>query len=245
MKRSSLGKLQILVVFLFLSLFSQSNIYGQTQVRFDQLGFSHSETFNSILIDGYPINISPDLYYDSNHNGARLTSPSTVSFKIGDGSNIDFVSFNYKNDETSISFINIKAFRDGIELFNQTQNTTQLATPTQVALSFEFQNIDELVITGITNPSRFSLEALEIKPPTVPDSDADGFPDDIDLCPDTPSSQADTDADGYGDECDCELANAAINPGTIWYADADGDGFGNPDQTTTSCTQPSGFVSDA
>ena len=31
---------------------------------------------------------------------------------------------------------------------------------------------------------------------------------------------------------------------TIWYADDDGDGFGDPDSTTTGCEQPTGYVSD-
>lgn len=30
----------------------------------------------------------------------------------------------------------------------------------------------------------------------------------------------------------------------IWYQDADGDGFGNLNQTQSSCTQPNGYVSD-
>lgn len=29
-----------------------------------------------------------------------------------------------------------------------------------------------------------------------------------------------------------------------WYQDADGDGFGNANQTQSSCTQPNGYVSD-
>jgi hypothetical protein len=61
---------------------------------------------------------------------------------------------------------------------------------------------------------------------------------------------------------DCDDANAAINPGeseicdgvdndcngssddTIWYADADGDGYGDSSATATGCFAPSGYVSD-
>jgi len=35
--------------------------------------------------------------------------------------------------------------------------------------------------------------------------------------------------------CDCS---------TIWYADDDGDGFGDPDSSTTGCDQPTGYVED-
>ena len=34
------------------------------------------------------------------------------------------------------------------------------------------------------------------------------------------------------------------HPTTIWYADNDGDGFGNPNGTTQSCTQPNGYIQD-
>ena len=42
---------------------------------------------------------------------------------------------------------------------------------------------------------------------------------------------------------DCDDSNAAITPFTVWYRDADGDGHGRSDVTTTGCTQPSGYVS--
>ena len=47
----------------------------------------------------------------------------------------------------------------------------------------------------------------------------------------------DNDCDGATDEDD------AIDAGT-WYADADGDGYGDPLVPSTACTMPSGYVSD-
>jgi len=74
----------------------------------------------------------------------------------------------------------------------------------------------------------------------------------------------DDDGDGFGGLTDCDDDNAAVHPnaeevcdgrdndcdGTIddfgtdvaWYADGDGDGFGDPDSVVRSCEPPEGFV---
>ena len=68
--------------------------------------------------------------------------------------------------------------------------------------------------------------------------------------------------DYLADNTDCNDQDASINPGAvevcdgidnncnpsddtppdIWFADTDGDGFGDPNNTTSSCTQPEDFV---
>ena len=73
------------------------------------------------------------------------------------------------------------------------------------------------------------------------DADADGWPDECDNCPDTPSrDQTDSDDDGWGDICD-----NCPNDANEDQADADGDGVGdvcdncpelfNPDQGEDDC----------
>ncbi|MFY0607029.1 MAG: hypothetical protein JXR10_09955 [Cyclobacteriaceae bacterium] len=44
------------------------------------------------------------------------------------------------------------------------------------------------------------------------------------------------------DTPDCDDNDDTLNPNTIWYADTDKDGFGNSEETTQSCLQPSGYV---
>ena len=77
----------------------------------------------------------------------------------------------------------------------------------------------------------------------------------------------DVDADGYTtDQGDCDDADAEVNPGaeelcngvdddcdgdvdegvtSEWYADLDGDGYGDPDAAEWACEQPEGAVADA
>jgi hypothetical protein len=90
------------------------------------------------------------------------------------------------------------------------------------------------------------------------DSDGDGIPDGCDEI-------ADEDGDGYMSDVDCDDNNPAIHPGaaeicdeidnncddqidedavdaTVWYADIDFDGFGDPAASITACYAPPGYV---
>jgi hypothetical protein len=96
------------------------------------------------------------------------------------------------------------------------------------------------------------------------DADGDGYGDAA------ASSQACSQPTGFvADATDCDDAAAAVNPGATelcdgfdndcdgavdeddasdaatWYADADGDGYGDAGSSTAACSQPSGYVSDS
>ncbi len=72
------------------------------------------------------------------------------------------------------------------------------------------------------------------------------------------ANQTDSDNDGQGDACDTDDDNDGITDATdcapldknigaakTWYADVDGDGWGDLATTKTACTQPTGFVATA
>jgi len=55
---------------------------------------------------------------------------------------------------------------------------------------------------------------------------------------------ADELCDGVDNDCDGDVDEDDAVDGDTWYADADGDSYGDADSTTTACSQPSGFVAD-
>ncbi len=57
-------------------------------------------------------------------------------------------------------------------------------------------------------------------------------------------ARKDVDGDGILGDVDCDDEDATVGLATEWVADADGDGFGDPDTITEACEQPSGTVQD-
>jgi len=73
----------------------------------------------------------------------------------------------------------------------------------------------------------------------------EGYVDNADDCDDT---RADTYplapeyCDGRDHDCDGQVLDTESDDATTWWSDADGDGHGDPDDTTRSCLAPTGFV---
>ena len=55
--------------------------------------------------------------------------------------------------------------------------------------------------------------------------------------------RTDNTCDGVDDNCDGEIDEGSATQ--IWYADTDGDGFGDGSKTKTDCAQPDGYVDNA
>ncbi len=103
------------------------------------------------------------------------------------------------------------------------------------------------ILGGEIIPDWDGPHCFEIACALTVDSDNDQIGDECDNCPfHSNPYQEDNDNDGYGNVCDCNPNDSLINPETIWYVDADGDGWGDINSTTiVQCLQPDGYVINA
>ncbi len=119
---------------------------------------------------------------------------------------------------------------------------------------------------GIDNDCDGSIDEADAVDATVwyADSDGDGFGDaatalrscsppagylvDATDCDDDNAEShpgAAEECDGVDNDCDGTVDGGRPIDATVWYADADGDGFGDPERASTSCEVPMGSVAEA
>ncbi len=78
------------------------------------------------------------------------------------------------------------------------------------------------------------------------DSDGDGYAA-CEECDDTSAANnpaASETCDGADNDCDGTVDEDDATDALTWYADADGDGYGDDGSTTTACAAPSGYLAD-
>ena len=78
------------------------------------------------------------------------------------------------------------------------------------------------------------------------DADLDGFTEDVD-CNDNDARihpNAEEVCDSVDNNCDGAIDDASATGQTTWYADLDGDSFGDAANTVDACVAPVGYVAD-
>ena len=83
---------------------------------------------------------------------------------------------------------------------------------------------------------------------TIACEQPNGYVDNSDDCDDTTDAigpDATELCNGIDDDCDGGIDEGSATDAGIWYADADGDGFGDAGTPASACEVPSGYVEDA
>ncbi|MEL0457599.1 MopE-related protein, partial [Flavobacteriaceae bacterium SZ-1-7] len=161
-----------------------------------------------------------EILYDGIDNDCNPATPDTIDAD-GDGENSDT---DCDDSDPAVNSSATEILYDGID------NDCNPATPDTVDADGDGENSD--TDCDDSDPA-INSAATEIL--------YDGI--DNDCNPATPDT-IDADGDGENSDTDCDDSNPAINSSTVWYADTDGDGYGDITNSVASCTQPAGYVAD-
>ena len=161
----------------------------------------------------------------------------TLTVEDEDGAqDTDVVNISVQRDETDTDNDGVRDVED---------NCPTIANPTQEQNTY-YADLDN---DGFGDPNSVLMDCVR----------PEGYVDNaLDNCPDRPSSDlTDTDGDGEGDACDtdddgdgvidgqdCFPLDSTRSIGAIYYADFDGDGFGDPNDSLAACNRPAGYVLD-
>jgi hypothetical protein len=94
---------------------------------------------------------------------------------------------------------------------------------------------------GYGDPAATAVACVQPSAYLADDTDCDDGDGDINPAASEVCDEVDNDCDGDIDDDDSSLDTST---GGTWYADDDGDGYGDPDDSLQTCDQPSGYVSD-
>ena len=229
---------------LVMSLLLASSVTGQTIWEENFTGESDSAT------GAGGITLTGDQW------SATTTSSISSTLDVGGG---DF-SWSTANDGTGNASYSCTWTSDPIDAAGYTNLQVAMTTAGDGSVTSTVSGaVGSTVITIVITMGKNDAHTLELIrltgtsscTPTTWYADADG-----DGLGDSNTSQSACDQpDDYvadsSDSCDntlacnyAEVGNPACTYPSLWYADTDGDGFGNPASSQTSCSQPAGYTAD-
>ena len=95
---------------------------------------------------------------------------------------------------------------------------------------------------GFGDPDSTQDSCVALSGYVADDSDCDDTSADINPDADEVCNDTDDDCDGDTDDADSDVDTST---GSTYYADSDGDGYGDPGDDVDACAAPSGYVSDS
>ena len=188
--------------------------------------------------------------YDWTWVGGAASGPSArVTF--GEGSYTVTLTVTDNRGASSSDVVSVRVTsgqfdNDGDGIADSEDNCPTVANADQVLPLF-YADLDgdgygdpETAVAGCFAPAGYVSNALDncptIASDELTDTDGDGIGDQCD---------DDDDNDGALDSNDCAPLDASIGGAILYYADFDGDGFGDATRAVLACAAPAGYVADA
>ncbi len=174
-----------------------------------------------------------------------VTDSMGMDSMMVDSMNIDSMGM----DSMMVDSMNI----DSMDMDSMMVDSMNIDSMDMDSIMVDSMNIDSMgmdsMIVDSMNIDSMGMDSMMVDSMgmSLMDMDGDGIIDSLDNCVSLANpDQTDMDGDGLGAACDCddsELIGFNCSDGCLtFYADNDGDGFGNPNITRLACTAPTGFV---
>ncbi|MFT5685609.1 MAG: hypothetical protein ACI8RZ_006563 [Myxococcota bacterium] len=139
----------------------------------------------------------------------------------------------YVSDDTDCDDTEAAAYPGGFEVCDEVDNDCNGTVDEDVTTTYyQDTDADGFGVADTTTSACDLPTGYAADPGDCDDADGTISPNAAEVC------------DGVDNDCDGDTDTSAIDA-SIWYADDDADGFGNPDRSATSCDAPSGSVDNA